>query len=55
MRDSTGIGSVGFVLYDDDGKPCVAFGYLDEQAAQEAAMRVNAALTACKSVYAMGR
>jgi hypothetical protein len=40
----------GFVLYDNQGRPGVTFGYLDRKAAEDAAAHVTAALSECQSV-----
>jgi hypothetical protein len=32
-----GFSGTGFVLHDDNGRPCVTFGYLDQESALEGA------------------
>ena len=41
---------VGFVLYDEDGRPCVTFGYFNESHAKAGREHVLAALANAASV-----
>ena len=45
----------GFVLYDENGKPCVTFGYFNESYAKVGREHVVAALANAASVIAAKR
>ena len=40
----------GFILYDDDGKPCASFAYSDEATAEKAANLMAQVLTDVDSI-----
>jgi len=42
---------IGFVLYDETGKPCVTFGYLTEETAKAGREHIAAALANVVSVH----
>jgi hypothetical protein len=44
----------GFVLYDEDGKPCVMFGYSSERDAKAGREHIEAALANVGSVTSLG-
>ena len=46
---------IGFVLYDETGKPCVTFGYFSESHAKAGREYVEAALANAASVIASKR
>ena len=46
---------IGFVLYDETGKPCVTFGYFSESHAKAGREYVEAALANAASVIAAKR
>ena len=50
-----GFWGVGFVLYDETGKPCLTFGYFNESHAKAGREYVEAALANAASVIAAKR
>jgi hypothetical protein len=52
--DSGNFSGSGFVVYDENGIPCVMFGYLSEGDAKAASEHIEAALVNVASVTRLG-
>lgn len=51
VRDSIGgFSGSGFVLHDDNGRPCITFGYLSEADARDGARQMQALIAGAKEI-----
>jgi hypothetical protein len=51
--DSGDFSGPGFVLYDENGKPCVMFGYSNERDAKDGHEHIEAGLASVASVTSL--